>query len=678
MAFQTHFPRVGALGFDVGVGIGRGGCRGSGFQRIALEGDEALRRITHLAVRPPELEEGKEPSLDAGDQVGQDRRQADGRIGHIVGPGSREGGSPVHTARHIQVDLALPAQLGGREEALDLVVILAFVGFDAGHVEVPRGEEVGDGVEVAAEGEVPVIHVLEGGAGRPHEGEGSEPLVQVEHHVGIDLAGVLVVLLIEAEFLGEDPVRRSRILLFVKPGRIVHLGAAAQGESLENLIGEPAVDHEAVLVVHQKVAVDGPVGVLQAEALVAPRPVLGLEPAGLVVHLEQLIGVEAVAGRQEVGGHDGVHVLSLGNHVLFMDVHEHGRQVHPELFRQVRAVADGDIVPFQTVIGNDAFGICRCQGEEGLVLLAAGGNRDGVRGVVPRLEEIQRVVAARNGHLAAPGLEFTRSGAVGVLELRRDKRAVEGRAVGIRDVQAAVLPLAGGDQDDAVLRLAAVQGRCRRTAEDGDILDILRVEHGGAVARLGHAAEIVFRLTRLEGRHRDTIDHVQGVVVVRDGLGTPHHDLHAAADSGRAGIDLDARHLAGEGIHEVGILDLGQFGRLDFLHIVGEGLGLLPDTKCRHNHPFQDVRILLQGDIDDLLTGDIHQHIRHTDVGEAQLGSTIRNLKCVVSVEIRDGADRRLAFDNYSCPDQRLIVLVHHGTRDGTRSLRQAENRHEP
>ena len=114
---------------------------------------------------------------------------------------------------------------------------------------------------------------------------------------------------------------------------------------------------------------------------------------------------------------------------------------------------------------------------------------------------------------------------------------------------------------------------------------------------------------------------------------------------------------------------------VQFLDIVGHGLLGALDAEGGDDDALEEGGILLQGDVDDILSGDGHHRIHHSDVGVAELGGVGRNLQRVVSVDVRDRADGRLALDDYACPDQRFTVRIHHGTRDGTRLLGEAEDR---
>ena len=72
--------------------------------------------------------------------------------------------------------------------------------------------------------------------------------------------------------------------------------------------------------------------------------------------------------------------------------------------------------------------------------------------------------------------------------------------------------------------MGAVQGCRGRTGEDGDGLDVVLVQGAQHVTGLAGAGIGALRVGAAETLHRDTVDHVQRVVVVGDGLGTAHDD----------------------------------------------------------------------------------------------------------------------------------------------------------
>ena len=102
----------------------------------------------------------------------------------------------------------------------------------------------------------------------------------------------------------------------------------------------------------------------------------------------------------------------------------------------------------------------------------------------------------------------------------------------------------------------------------------------------------VGRLVGLERRHGNTVNHVEGVVVAVDRLVTTHHHLDTATDTGSTGVDFDTCHLAGEGVHEVGVLDTGDIRVLELLHVIGQRLRLFLDTQGGNDHLVQGLLVL--------------------------------------------------------------------------------------
>ena len=222
-------------------------------------------------------------------------------------------------------------------------------------------------------------------------------------------------------------------------------------------------------MVGEVVALSNPVGVLHAETLVAPRPVLSLEVAFLVIHLEHLVSFKAVGRRHQVDGHHGVHILTLSHHVVFLEVHVACADIQTKfVFDQSSGVADGEVVAVESVVHHDTFGVGGSQREECLVGCVAGGQSDGVGLVETGLEEIGGVIRARLTEFCAPAAELAVVRTVGVLKLGSSHCVEEDGGVGVSHFSATLFTLAGGDHHNAVGSFATVECRSGSTGEHRD------------------------------------------------------------------------------------------------------------------------------------------------------------------------------------------------------------------
>ena len=112
-------------------------------------------------------------------------------------------------------------------------------------------------------------------------------------------------------------------------------------------------------------------------------------------------------------------------------------------------------------------------------------------------------------------------------------------------------------------------------------LDILRVD-----VRDGFrgAARIELRTSAsAEVIHRDSVDDIERIGRLADGLVAAENHLRRAADARRGGVDRNARDLARQRIDEVGVLDRGDVLGLDLLDVITQGLLLTLDAEGGDN-----------------------------------------------------------------------------------------------
>ena len=468
----TYLEGLGTLRLQLGVaatGVARHGTvvlDSAGIQEI----QGGIRGVTYFGIGGANLPVREPLALETGDELRENTGQADGRIGD--GTCRPEGGVPVCAERSVQVHAAAPAQLGIGKDGLVLVTVtvgeehrVGAVTVNVVEVELVVHREKGTVDVVGAEGNV--VNV-----GTHHAGEVDDVVSPVfikgSQHLAELLLGVLVVAAVFTVLgtLGEEGVGAGVKLLLLHFVGAVVLGAGAQGEPLEGLVGELGASHEAVLVILPLLVLRNPVRVLHG-VLEVVGPELGLETAAGVVALVDLDFAPVFAYREEVHGNHGVAVFTLGNHVLLChvtvgDVDVHGQDV----LEKVCGVAEADVLAVHVVVVDNAAGMGDRGRHVGLAALVTRRDGHGVDLVHARLEEVPGIVGGRSGQLGAPAVVGAGSrGAVGVLELRHHIGAGETGVVGVIHFQLVLVTLLGGDDDNAVGGGSTIQGSGGRTGE---------------------------------------------------------------------------------------------------------------------------------------------------------------------------------------------------------------------
>ena len=280
------------------------------------------------------------------------------------------------------------------------------------------------------------------------------------------------------------------------------------------------------------------------------------------------------------------------------------------------------------------------------LLLPRIGLQDGAEPVGVRIDLGHVVVLeVLDGLLAEP--ELVRGGAVaelGVVEGRRIGVGVHhleevgdildtGRGVGA-DPGLSFLAALGGDEDDAVRAAHAVHGRGGGVLQDGDVLDVVRVDLPEGAFDTVHEHQ---RLGAVQGA--DTADADDRFVVTRQT---------------RVLDGLDARQPAGEGVAQ------GSDRRLDDVVAadIGDGAGdghLLLGAIGHDDHFVEIPGIGLHPDPH--LAGHGHLLGRITDVGDDQRRIRTDRAELERTVEIRHRAGRG-AFHQDRHADQRLAGFV--------------------
>jgi len=312
------------------------------------------------------------------------------------------------------------------------------------------------------------------------------------------------------------------------------------------------------------------------------------------------------------------------------------------------------------VVGKNARAVGRTGRNVGLVPVVARRERDVVLHEHTRVEEVGRVERRGLREFFAPAGVDADFVAVRVLEFGHQKRAGESRIVADRDFGFPRTALSGIDEHYAVGCRRTVKRRGRRSRQHVHRLDVLRVDVRDALA----AGKSVFAVHRAAGdvENRHAVDHVEGVVVTRNGLGAAHHYTRGAADAARAGVDRNAGHLARERIHEVGVLDDVHIFAFHALNIIRKGLFRTLDTQRRDHHGVKRLRAFLHADLDAgaRICGDL-------DAFVAQIGGYQHVARLDAEHEPARNVGRgsaRGAFDQNAHADQRHAVLVRDAARD--------------
>ena len=404
-------------------------------------------------------------------------------------------------------------------------------------------------------------------------------------------------------------------------------------------------------------AVLGTVVVHPVRHVLAARPGIQSRHRTVTAAVIQAGGGEGLLGVGDGVGHVGAHRQFA---VLLLTVETHG----------VLDIGGA---------GDDTILVEVRGGEEERAVLVAARHADAVVEHIGSLEEVGDVVIGPAG-LFAPGAEHLVGlqhavGVVGTAGIRiLDFRSAADGSIRILgrevDLHVAVgCAFLGGDDHDTVGSTRTIEGRGGGALQHGHALDVFRVdvhhtvgERGG---RLGHT--VGARVTGIDGRVvvDDTVDDEERLVVTAFGsrVTTTDDDRRTSA-RGTAGLrHVDARHLAREGVDDVGLLVAKELVGLDFGNRIAQGFTLLLDTEGRHDRLLQHFRIIGKDDVDEGSSFDRHGLGLVADTGECEVpvpgsGDPVR------TVGVGRRTDGR-SFNHHISTNDRLIVVVHHRTGDG-------------
>ena len=549
-----------------------------------------------------------------------------------------------------------------------MVVLLHGQGVQVAGHDVVEGELVGNTRQVSLIARQRILVVGQARTEVELHGEGVVPeaLVDRQQRIGIEVAVARRVVEVVSVFRSEEQVRRSRDLARVVHHHVVRAHAAREAQPVEQVPFQRRMERIAVRGILEDLAVDHPVGILDAVDEFQAPELLAVTQIR-VVALVDLIFPDIVPAREEVDADERVVVDTLNQRVAAVLLHVGGTQVERQfVLDQFGRVAHREVVTVVDVVRDDAPRIDRCSREIGLVALRTARDADGIGLVESRLEEVLRIVGRGSGEFLTPAhRRRVDIRAVGILELRHHERRREGRAVRVVHPHAPLLAAFGRDQDHAVGALRSVQRGSRSTRQHRHRLDILGVDAGYTlvIAAVGRLVDAL-GLLRTQARQRNTVDHVEGVVVAVERFDATHHHAGRTAGSRGAGIDLQTGDLARERIHEVGILDRVDDRAGDLLHVVGQGLLLTLDTEGRHHHGVEDLVVLAH---DDFERRDRARHrnllFRIADQRDFEHVARLGLRQGEVAVEIDGHADRR-SLKEHRGTDQCHALLILHRTAD--------------
>nr|GFD27999.1 hypothetical protein [Tanacetum cinerariifolium] len=152
-------------------------------------------------------------------------------------------------------------------------------------------------------------------------------------------------------------------------------------------------------------------------------------------------------------------------------------------------------------------------------------------------------------------------------------------------------PLFGGDNDGTAGGAQAVERGGGGALQHRHRGDVFGVEVAGAVGGTHRAAQQAIesraatrRSTFLKRRvvHYHPIDDEQRLVVAVERGAAPNHDASPFARPAARGGDIDPRHLALQGVHDIGLARLDNIFATNLLHGRYEVAPLLLDAVAQH------------------------------------------------------------------------------------------------
>ena len=397
-----------------------------------------------------------------------------------------------------------------------------------------------------------------------------EGIAVVGHEVHILLLEVAVIGRVVPEGLSEDARGRGVELHLTLRIGIVQTDTTREVDLLVQLILQRAEEHIAVVGLGVEVAVSDPVGVLHVHTHATGGPLLDVVSQLCIIALEVLLLIEVLTTWIEVSTYDGVEVSPVGDHVVGIVTDIASRDIQGELVvEELARVAYRGIVAVVLVVGDDPLSVDRRGREVSLVLVRPYREVEGVIERHPTVVEVTYLVVRGSSELVPPRGVLPSGITIGILELRQDEGASCLDSAGEVHTELARSTLLGIDEDNPVSSRSTIERSSRGAGEDADRLDVVGVDAGDPFSR-GTARAEARAVTATVGAIADghPVDHIEDVVIPRDGLVTTHDDTGSTTYAGGATLDVHPSDLTIEAVHEVGVLDRRQGVILDLLYII--------------------------------------------------------------------------------------------------------------
>ena len=240
------------------------------------------------------------------------------------------------------------------------------------------------------------------------------------------------------------------------------------------------------------------------------------------------------------------------------------------------------------------------------------------------------------------------------MELRKDERTDKFGVGGEGDFEFAHISATGGDDDGSICRIASIEGGSGCSCEHGYAFYVVRVEVGDAFG-LSTRAEFGVPAAS-EVVHRDTVDDVEGIAALFDGLGASHHDFAGSTDAGRTAVDGDSGDFTVEAVDEVGVFDGEKLFGFDLLDIVAQGFLFAAKSECSDNDFVEDIDVFAHLNVMGGFSRNADSYALESEVAENEsVGG--EGFNAVASVNVGD-CSRFFAFDRNACPNEGFVVSV--------------------
>ena len=223
---------------------------------------------------------------------------------------------------------------------------------------------------------------------------------------------------------------------------------------------------------------------------------------------------------------------------------------------------------------DDTFSRCIGIGEISLVFLVTctyGKRRD--RGQAS-LEESARIIIYRQVGFLSPAFHVV-GHSVFVLELRQAKGFIKhqaGRKGYLTDIRIAFLRC---NQDNAISRLATIQGGCRRALQDTDTFNVFGIQIRDTVTAItvsgiGSTANSGKSLFIGRIKNRNTVYDIQRLVVTYHRADATHQDFRRTTQAGSSLVYLYPRYFSGKRINHIRVFHPFQFLAINLFDGIGQ------------------------------------------------------------------------------------------------------------